>query len=106
MIVRLLRSITWQPADLDSSAQSSEVVVAFFVDSTGAVRNAVVQNSSRPEFEKAALDAVNRWAFEPGSKGNRPVNTRMEISFAFNAEQRTASLGELRLQEEKTTSWF
>jgi protein TonB len=40
--------------------------------------------STNPEFEMAALQAVNKWKFRPGRKGGRAVPTRMQLPISFN----------------------
>lgn len=63
------------------------VVVEFIVSPDGSVRNAEVV-SSRPGdvFNKAALQAVRRWRFSPGTKGGKPVaaRVRQKVEFRLN----------------------
>lgn len=71
------------PSELRSEGIAGKVVVEFIVDSTGAVKNCTVVESSRPEFEAPAVDAVSQWKFLPGIKGGRNVNTRLRVPIVF-----------------------
>jgi protein TonB len=59
------------------------VNVLFVVDEGGRVENPIVQNSSDPQFEAAALAAIRQWKFEPGKRGGKPVRFRMRQPFTF-----------------------
>lgn len=74
------------PKEMLDAGITGTVLVRMVVDSEGRVRDAFPAKSSRPEFEAAAVEAVKQWAFDPGVKGGRVVNTRMEqpISFTLN----------------------
>jgi RNA polymerase sigma factor (sigma-70 family) len=71
------------PPELQQAGISGEVVVGFIVDAKGAVQNVAVIHSTQPEFEAAALQAVSQWQFDPGLKGGRAVNTRMQAPITF-----------------------
>ena len=72
------------PFEMKRAGISGEVLVEFIVDTNGDVRNAFAVKSTNPEFEMAALQAVNKWKFRPGRKGGRAVNTRMQQPIGFN----------------------
>lgn len=59
------------------------VYVIFTVDPRGRVENPLVQSSSNPEFDAAALAAVKQWKFEPGKRGGQPVRFRMRVPITF-----------------------
>lgn len=59
------------------------VNVLFVVDESGRVENPIVQNSSDPQFEAAALAAIRQWKFEPGKRAGKPVRFRMRQPFTF-----------------------
>lgn len=59
------------------------VYVIFSVGQDGRVSDPVVQKSSDPVFEKAALNAVKQWKFEPGKKNGQPVRFRMRVPITF-----------------------
>ena len=52
------------------------------VDQDGRVDAPRVQRSTNPEFDRAALNAVKQWKFEPG-KRNGQVRFRMRVPITF-----------------------
>jgi len=60
-----------------------KVVVIFVVDQRGRVESPLVQSSSDPAFEKAALGAVKQWKFEPGKRNGEAVRFRMRVPITF-----------------------
>jgi periplasmic protein TonB len=75
------------PPELRKAKVEGAVTLVFVLDETGRVEDLRVENSSRAEFEKPALDAVRRWKFRPGMKDGEPVRTYMKlpIRFRFNS---------------------
>lgn len=59
------------------------VFVKFIVDEAGRVQNPLVDSSSDPVFEKAALAAVKQWKFEPGRRGGKPARFPMRQAITF-----------------------
>lgn len=59
------------------------VQIIFIVDEQGRTTSHIVQNSSDPIFERAALDAVRKWKFEPGKRNGKPVRFRMRVPITF-----------------------
>lgn len=59
------------------------VHVLFLVGVDGRVENPIVQKSSDPVFEQAALAAIKQWRFEPGKRNGKPVRFRMRQPFVF-----------------------
>jgi len=43
----------------------------------------VVQQSPDPVFDRAALDAIKKWKFEPGKRNGKPVRFRMRQPITF-----------------------
>lgn len=62
------------------------VYVLFVVDAAGKVEDPVVQKSSDPVFERAALAAVKQWRFEPGKRKGQSVRFRMRVPITFPKE--------------------
>jgi TonB family protein len=84
--------VTSQPAPIYpfamlSNGMKGEVLVDFVVDREGRVRNAFAARSLNPSFDDAAVDAVERWRFEPGRIGDRPVSTHMRVPVIFEIER-------------------
>ena len=71
------------PFAMRANGMRGEVLVDFIVDIEGRVRRAFVVRSLNPAFDDPALDAVNKWRFEPGFVGDRPVNTHMQVPIIF-----------------------
>ena len=72
------------PKDLLKAKVEGQVVLLFIVDEQGRVEDPRVENSSRPEFEKPALDAVRKWKFKPGTKEGEPVKTYIRQPIRFS----------------------
>ena len=72
------------PPELQRRGVTGEVVVSFIVDTRGEVRQTQVVRSTREEFERPALQAVNWWKFHPGKRAGRPVAVHMEVPIAFS----------------------
>jgi protein TonB len=75
------------PAELRKAKIEGLVTVVFVLSEDGRVEEPRVENSSRPEFEKPALDAVRKWRFRPGMKDGQPVRTyiRYPLRFRFSS---------------------
>lgn len=71
------------PAELRKAKVEGVVTLVFLLDETGRVEDPRVENSSRPEFEKPALDAIRKWRFKPGIKSGQPVRTYIRIPMRF-----------------------
>ncbi len=57
--------------------------IEFTVTESGEVRDANAHDSSAPIFEGAAINAINRWRFEPVVEDGRPVPVRGVVRFTF-----------------------
>jgi protein TonB len=71
------------PAELRKAKVEGVVTMLFQLDETGRVEDPRVENSTRPEFEKPALDAIRKWRFSPGMKDGQPVRTYIRIPMRF-----------------------
>ncbi|MEW6306889.1 MAG: energy transducer TonB [Verrucomicrobiota bacterium] len=73
------------PRELVKARVEGNVTLLFVVDEQGRVEDPRVENSSRPEFERPALEAVRKWKFKPGTKEGAPVKTyiRQPIQFSI-----------------------
>ena len=72
------------PRELLKARVEGQVVLLFVVDEQGRVEAPRVENSSRPEFEKPALEAVLKWKFKPGTKEGAPVKTYIRQPIRFS----------------------
>lgn len=71
------------PAELRKARIEGSVTLVFVLDENGRVEEPRVENSSRPEFEKPALDAIRKWRFRPGMKDGQAVRTYIRIPMRF-----------------------
>lgn len=67
------------PPELRSRKLEGSVVVLLFVDQTGKVTKATIEQSSNPAFDKPALNAVKQWKFEPGMRGGERVASKIRV---------------------------
>jgi protein TonB len=71
------------PAELRKARVEGVVTLVFLLDETGRVEDPRVENSSRPEFDKPALEAIRKWRFSPGMKDGQPVRTYIRVPMRF-----------------------
>jgi periplasmic protein TonB len=71
------------PTELRKAKIEGSVTLAFVLNEGGRVEDARVENSSRPEFEKPALEAIRKWRFRPGMKDGQAVRTFVRIPMKF-----------------------
>ena len=71
------------PAELRKAKIEGVVTLLFLLSEEGRVEDARVENSSRPEFEKPALDAIRKWRFRPGMKDGQAVRTYLRMPMRF-----------------------
>ncbi|NBQ24907.1 MAG: energy transducer TonB [Verrucomicrobia bacterium] len=74
------------PRELLKAKIEGYVVLLFVIDEEGRVMDPRVETSSHPEFETAALKALTRWRFKPGTVDGKQVRTfvRQKIDFRIN----------------------
>jgi periplasmic protein TonB len=59
-------------------------LLGVFVGADGRVGDVVVRESAgHPDLDAAAIDAVKRWRFEPGRRGNEPVSMWVLLPVQF-----------------------
>mgnify|MGYP001768288323 CR=1 FL=1 len=71
------------PAELRKAKIEGSVTLVFVLSEDGRVEDPRVEKSSRPEFERPALEAIRRWRFSPGEKDGRPVRTYIRQAMRF-----------------------
>lgn len=79
------------PEYLKLSGVSGSVNIGFIVGPDGHVENLRVINSTTPEFERPAIDAVAGWLFEPGIRGGKTVATNMSVMMNFRLSPTAAT---------------
>jgi protein TonB len=81
----IAQSAPMYPAELRRRRVEGTVSVVFLVDTEGRVTNPTVEKSTDPAFERAALEAVRRWRFEPGTRLGHKVQFKMRVPITFRA---------------------
>lgn len=71
------------PAELRKARVEGSVTLVFVLSEEGHVQDPRVEHSSRPEFEKPALDAIRKWRFSPGMKDGKAVRTYIRLPMRF-----------------------
>lgn len=74
------------PSELRREGVEGLAAVSCVIDETGVVISAKVTKSSNPGFEKAALEAIEKWKFKPAKKDGKTVKVRVTIPFRFNLD--------------------
>ena len=72
------------PWDMRRMGFNAVVNVDCIIDETGKVIDAQVTAPNDKEFDEAALVAVKRWTFKPGSQDGVAVKTRVNIPIQFS----------------------
>lgn len=71
------------PSALRKAKIEGVVTLIFILDEEGRVEDPRVENSSHPEFDKPALEAIRKWRFRPGIKDGQSVRTYIRIAIRF-----------------------
>lgn len=90
-------------------------VVMLIVGPDGVPRNISVQQTLRPDLDAKAIEAVEKWRFEPGTKDGKPVavGIKEEVEFRLESDnvkvrelQRQADAGDPKAQLELSKNYF
>ena len=71
------------PPELRKAKIEGTVTLVFVLSEDGRVEEPRVENSSRSEFEKPALEAIRKWRFHPGEKDGQPVRSYIRVPMRF-----------------------
>jgi TonB family protein len=89
------RAAPHYPSNELTRGRQGWVQLSYVVTTDGKVVDPVVQDSSgSPSFEKAALRAVQDWAFEPATWNGKPVqqcDTKVMLTFAIDGNIKKVS---------------
>ena len=84
------------PSGSKRRSQEGWVMLSFMIRKNGRVADALIEDSSgEPDFDKAALQAVKKWRYNPATLDGEPVaqrQTRLVLTFAMDLPRRGASL--------------
>ncbi len=72
------------PFEMRRAGIAGEVVVGFIITTDGDVEGAHAVRSSRKEFEKSAVECVQKWKFKPATKNGKPVAVEMMVPIVFS----------------------
>lgn len=71
------------PPEMQRNKVTGDVVLMLVLDEKGRVKEARVERSSNPAFERPAVDAAKQWMFEPAVKDGKPVRARLRAPIRF-----------------------
>lgn len=80
------------PLSLRRTGNDGSVVATFMVTKEGEVRAIRIDESSHPDFEKAAVEVLPQWRFRPATADGKPVAVRMRQTLVFSMRSPTGSL--------------
>ncbi len=72
------------PKNERKAGHQGTVVLVLIVGPDGLPRDIEVSRALSPEFDQAAIDAVQKWKFSPATKGGIPVATRVTVEVSFH----------------------
>ncbi|HZC24219.1 MAG TPA: energy transducer TonB [Candidatus Binatia bacterium] len=62
---------------------AGQIVIWMVVGSDGQTRQIQVHDGISPELDQAAVEAAEKWRFEPATKEGKPVSVRIAVQFDF-----------------------
>lgn len=71
------------PAAARRSGKEGFVVAEFIIDASGATTDIQIKQSSDPVFNQPTIEAISKWRFSPGKKGDRVVKTRTRVKLPY-----------------------
>jgi len=76
------------PSSLLSKGIGGRVLISCTIDANGSVIATSIKSSSgHPDLDKAAINAVNRWKFNPGTRGGKKVKSIAVVPFNFEVKK-------------------
>jgi len=82
------------PEELRKQGSSGEAVIELVIEPDGSPSDVHSVFSSDPAFGDAAVASVQKWKFEPGQKGGRPVGSLIQVPIIFT------------LSDDENPQWF
>ena len=65
------------------------VVLAGVVNRSGQIENLTVQRTLTPAFDKACLDAIRQWRYEPATHNGKPVTVDYRVTCTFTPQRQS-----------------
>ncbi len=75
------------PDTLRRDGVAGMCAISIVIDEKGTVVQSTVAKSTHPEFEKPALEAVERWKFKPAKKDGNAVKVKVTVPLRFSVEE-------------------
>jgi len=88
---RLVQAVQAVIPDGEPLAEPVAVTLALSIDETGRVGNATVLESGGERFDHSALEAAQRFVFEPAQRGSIPVSVKIRYLYVFPASAATTA---------------
>jgi protein TonB len=63
---------------------SGTVLISLVVSSTGAPKDVRIARSLEKDIDQSAVDAVQKWQFDPARKDGQPVATKVTVEIRFH----------------------
>ena len=76
------------PSNLRNAGATGNVTLEFVVNEKGIVSNVKVKKTTNSKFNKAAIEAVEKWKFKPGIKNGKRVKSRFVVPINFKLKSR------------------
>ena len=77
------------PVIPENARRGGVVVLAGVVTQSGQVENLTVQRTFTPAFDKACLDAIRQWRYEPATHNGRPVAVDYHVTCTFSPQRQS-----------------
>jgi TonB family protein len=72
------------PKEARKERREGTVVIKLVVGANGLPRDISVDRPLSPDLDKAAMDAVKKWKFAPGTKDGEPVGVWIKVEVSFH----------------------
>jgi TonB family protein len=79
------------PRALTGTGMEGTVFIEGQIGTDGKMKNMRITASPHPAFERAALDAVGEWEFQPTTLNGRVVETPIHVSVSFHGDSHESS---------------
>jgi iron complex outermembrane recepter protein len=71
------------PPEREAEGEHPTIVLVVTLDGSGRVTEVEIEHGFDDDFDRAAIEAVKRWRFEPARRGDRPVASRIHVAVHF-----------------------
>jgi TonB family protein len=71
------------PQEARKGHAAGTIIIEMIVGRDGRPRDVKVNRGISPELDQAAVDAAEKWRFQPGTKEGKPVSIKISVEFDF-----------------------